>query len=591
MSAFYDQASLVMVPSGYKDGKLYSQKPLSTSGELSFSRGSDIEATRVASNGYIEKAKVNLLLQSNTFNTTWTRPFTTLTSGQADKDGGTTAWKMEAVGTGSGRKIQQSVITSGVISFSLYVKAGTAPVVGLEVGGTGGFYNYFNVSTGTIESGVGSISKTIESVGNGFYRCTVIGNATAVSSVNIFVCDAAGATSVTDGAYIYIQDAQINYGLVAQEYQETTTAAVVTGITNDMPRLNYDPANPTCPSLLLEPSRTNLFEQSEYFGASYWAKNNGTITDNATTSPEGVVNAAAFTENSSTSTHFMQHAQVVASASTYYSASFFVKYNGRHFQIVGSTGSEGGGYVNFDLVNGVVGNSDQLTGKIEDYGNGWYRCTGTNISTSSATEIRLLPYLITSATSARAESYAGNGTSGVYIYGAQMEQANYQSSMVPTYGTSATRTADDMDTTFASAFATDGGATLFYEIDGTPPSGNNATGAHYAIYFSSNDYITYNRTAGGYHRVRINANSIANYVGVGVESIDAVKICVSVTASTATVYANGALVNSVSITGSWSSATSLSTVISDTIGSIPVKQLILFPTALTATQLAEITTL
>jgi hypothetical protein len=34
MSQFFDQASLVMVPSGYKDGKVYSQKPLSTDGEL-----------------------------------------------------------------------------------------------------------------------------------------------------------------------------------------------------------------------------------------------------------------------------------------------------------------------------------------------------------------------------------------------------------------------------------------------------------------------------------------------------------------------------------------------------------------------------
>jgi hypothetical protein len=62
MSQFYDQASLVMVPSGYKTGKVYSQKPLSTDGELTFTRASS--ATRVGPDGLIEKVRTNLILQS-----------------------------------------------------------------------------------------------------------------------------------------------------------------------------------------------------------------------------------------------------------------------------------------------------------------------------------------------------------------------------------------------------------------------------------------------------------------------------------------------------------------------------------------------
>ena len=69
--SLFTESSLCLVPSGVKDGKVYSIKPTDGSGDLTFSRGSDIEATRVASNGYIEKAAVNLLLQSNTFDTTW----------------------------------------------------------------------------------------------------------------------------------------------------------------------------------------------------------------------------------------------------------------------------------------------------------------------------------------------------------------------------------------------------------------------------------------------------------------------------------------------------------------------------------------
>jgi hypothetical protein len=66
-----------------------------------------------------------------------------------------------------------------------------------------------------------------------------------------------GGTSAIIGT-IYIQDAQLEQGLVAQPYIETTTAAVYEGITDNLPRLDYS-GGASCPSLLLEPSRTNLY--------------------------------------------------------------------------------------------------------------------------------------------------------------------------------------------------------------------------------------------------------------------------------------------------------------------------------------------
>ena len=66
---FYDLASLVVVPSGYKASKIYAQKPLTTDGQLSFSRAST--ATRVNSAGLIEKVRTNLALYSEDW-TNWT---------------------------------------------------------------------------------------------------------------------------------------------------------------------------------------------------------------------------------------------------------------------------------------------------------------------------------------------------------------------------------------------------------------------------------------------------------------------------------------------------------------------------------------
>ena len=62
----YDDASLVMIPSGYKTGTVFSQKPMSTDGQLTFTRSNDT-ATRVASNGLIEKVRTNTLLHSQAF--------------------------------------------------------------------------------------------------------------------------------------------------------------------------------------------------------------------------------------------------------------------------------------------------------------------------------------------------------------------------------------------------------------------------------------------------------------------------------------------------------------------------------------------
>jgi hypothetical protein len=90
LDKYYAQASLVMVPSLYKTSIVYSERPLSTDGELTFTRASS--ATRIAPNGLIEKVRTNVLLQSNTFNTTWITSGVTLTSGQSGYSGGNNAW-------------------------------------------------------------------------------------------------------------------------------------------------------------------------------------------------------------------------------------------------------------------------------------------------------------------------------------------------------------------------------------------------------------------------------------------------------------------------------------------------------------------
>jgi hypothetical protein len=109
--------------------------------------------------------------------------------------------------------------------------------------------------------------------------------------------------SGSESFYVYGSQAEIG---VPTDYIPTTTTAVSVGPVANLPRLNY-PINSDgsvgCPSLLLEPQRTNLNPYSEQFDNAEWEKTNTTITANATTSPDGYTNADALFETTTNDWH------------------------------------------------------------------------------------------------------------------------------------------------------------------------------------------------------------------------------------------------------------------------------------------------
>ena len=166
--------------------------------------------------------------------------------------------------------------------------------------------------------------------------------------------------------------------MVATDYIETTTTSVSAGILEDMPRLDYSGAS--CPSLLLEPQRSNIIQYSEYIGA--WTPSGLTISDNEATSPEGVSNAAKLTLPSGSATKRIARGSMPTTAVAR-SYSFFVKSDDiTAVQLVHSGDLQG--YARFDISTGVVGSTGtKTTSDIEDYGNGWYRCIANFDSTNT----------------------------------------------------------------------------------------------------------------------------------------------------------------------------------------------------------------
>ena len=434
--SLYDKSSLVLIPSGTKTGKVYSQVPVSGDGDFTFTRSS--AATRVNADGFIEKETSNLMLQSNAFNNWSGDP--TLTSGQTGYDGSSDAWLLDA--TSVNQFIYRNDVTSfsGVTTISVYAKKGTADGIRLRFNQSSDANIYINLINGSdVGAASGTISHNVTNLGSGWYRIEMSFIASGSQDFRIYPTDVTG-TSVVGS--IYIQDVQAEQGLVARDYIETTTTAVEGGITDNVPRLDY--TDSSCPALLLEPQRTNLINHSEYgAGASL---SNMTATSNAATSPEGVSNATTM------QTGITGQCQVYQSfnASTgNHTGSVFLKkvdFDWVYMEV-------GGAVAWFNIGNGTLGNGSAYGGSwtyvdhtIEDYGNGWYRCTltGNCVSAGGYTFRSLQPV---SNNGGYFSNLAGGDT---HWFGTQVEAGSYETSYIPTYGSSVTRVSDSVINSSAS---------------------------------------------------------------------------------------------------------------------------------------------
>jgi hypothetical protein len=247
-------------------------------------------------------------------------------------------------------------------------------------------------------------------------------------------------------------------------------------VENDRPRIDYLDSEDGV--FLLEKAATNLITYSEAFDNAYWTKSGASVTSGFV-SPDGTANAFKLIEDSTNAFHgFYQNANISLPIGKI-TMSIFVKVNGRdYFQL--RTGSAAGVtgaplYANFDLNNNSVtaSSSGVDNAKISSFNNNWKRIS-ISFTVTSVSQASLVFQPITTSSAVIGETYQGDGTSGIYVWGTQLESGDL-SSYIPTQGSIQTRVQETASGSGNSEVFNDSEGVLFVDVKKHVNGGSNQT--------------------------------------------------------------------------------------------------------------------
>jgi hypothetical protein len=578
-------ASLLLIPSGYKGGKAYAEIPTNGNGDLTWTRASD--AWRTNADGLIQRVSWNLLQQSETFdNAVWVKDASTISSNAINAPNGTLTADLLIPSTTSANdhRIRQYLPTSvGNFNYSVYVKSGGYNWVKLRSEAN---WANVNLSNGAIGFTSG-VTPTVEILSNGWYRISfsvvnVSGGFAYVYPMNVnenIIDPSAWAGNGTSGVYIW--GAQLVEGSSAQTYFPTTDRL-------NVPRLSY--MYGSCPALLLEPQRTNLALRSEEFDNAYWSKYLATVSANTATSPDGTQNADLVYPSSTGSLAGQLFRQISSgiSSGNVVTISAYVKASGKNFAYLSQIQNSFSPDAYFNLTTGAITNiSSGVTASMTQLTNSWWR-----ISITSTAGVGLYYAVIGSTDSAGSTTNTASGTNGILVYGYQVEVGAYPTTYIPTTTASATRVADSFsrNNIYTNGLITSSGGTWFVELRNnvsyTGDAGGDAIILGDTQNTAGNNFRLFSGTSSG--RIIIFKTISATPTSLYTTTTDTTKIAIKWNGSTADVFANGTKV----VSATAFTATQLEFFWTNIVA-VPkfIQAMALYPTPLSDAQCQTLTTL
>jgi hypothetical protein len=384
--------------------------------------------TFVGSNGLIQNtpASVNLLTFTQEFdNAGWTKLDATVTANTAiAPDGTSTADKLvEGTGASQHALLRTETVSSTPVTYSVYAKAAERSWVSLYIGAAN-TSAFFNLAAGTVGTVQASVTASITSVGDGWYRCSI----TAVSvgsgalTRGIYVANADNSTSYTGNGTsgVLIWGAQLELGSTATTYTRNNGGVFPA-------RFDYDPVTLAPRGILIEEQRTNILTYSEQFDNGVWTKSaTGTaslpvVTPNVAAAPDGTNTAdlVVFDRgvgNTLTDRSFLFQGPITILNATAYTGTCYIK---------AASPSDIGKQLAIRNVAASAYTIITLT-------NSWQRVGNTETSSSTSGNFEI----------ANRGTLTADNSVSAHLWGAQLEAGAFATSYIPTVASQVTRSAD-----------------------------------------------------------------------------------------------------------------------------------------------------
>ena len=404
-------------------------------------------------------------------------------------------------------------------TISLIAKKDTSSFIRLRFGSPINKNVDFNLDTGVVTSESSGVTGAIQNIGNGFYQ---------LSSVLASLTNATISYAIyTSNGSVFITSAQMVKGDKLKDYLKTTDRL-------DIPRIDYTNGEP---SILLEPTSTNLFNYSEDF--SQWENIRTTDALSSISSPSNINNVYKIIPSVDNNNHRIDKQLTLTNGNTY-SLSFFAK-KGEYNCIQAAIGKTEvtGNFVSFNLNTGVKTESGTISNSsITEFPNGWYRCS---LTAAAGTTDRV----VIGIGNNDVYSFVGDASSGLYLWGAMIEEKAFSTSYISTSGNTGTRSADVANNAGNSDLINSTEGVLYGQVAALANDGTNraisisdgTTSNVVRFYYSTTD----NRIVGN---VKSGGSSVFNFNNVLINATDFIKLAIYYKVNDFKMYVNGTQVSS-----------------------------------------------